>query len=222
MNRILGLLTLTLASASVAQAQSSIGDESAGASLLGFYPTAALAGGVSGEATLLCERTEHGALVACRVGEEQPSGQGFGAAALALAAKSADGCGPLPPTARVSRPIRFTFRASPAAISPDPRQTGWILNLPEWKRTPASDQFLHIYPERAAHDHVEGQAVIQCVVGADGRMSECQAIAESRHDYGFGKAALALTPLFVVGAHTCGGHFAGGTIDILINFQLPS
>src|SRR5580658_4374393 len=61
--------------------------------VLGFYPQAALAAGVGGEATLLCARTEHGALVDCKLREEQPTGQGFGAAALALAAQSVDGCG---------------------------------------------------------------------------------------------------------------------------------
>jgi TonB family protein len=191
-------------------------------SVLSYYPATALAAGTDGEATLLCGRTEHGALIDCQPGEEQPTGQGFAAAALALAAKSADGCGrPLPVTARFVQPIRFTFRASPGAIAPDPRRPGWIFALPSWRLLPGADEWHRFYPERAAHDRVEGQAVVQCVAAADGRMTGCEVSAESQHGYDFGKAALGLSALFAVDPKTCHGDVAGTTGIILIRFQLP-
>jgi TonB family protein len=143
-------------------------------------------------------------LVDSRAGEEQPLGQGFGAAALALAAKSVDGCGrPLPPAMRVMRPVRFTFRASPPAITPDPRQPGWILNVTVWRHVASGEQFARFYPERAALFQIGGEAVVQCAVDADGKLVDCQAIAESRHDFDFGKAALGLSPLFQVDRRAC-------------------
>jgi len=144
------------------------------------YPKDALAAGVGGAATLICERTEHGALAACRILDETPDGKGFGAAALALAGKSAEGCGSsLPPAARGPRPIRFTFTATSPAVVPDPRREGWILASPRWRRLPLAEHFLRFYPERAAHDRVEGEAIVQCVVGGDGRMKPCDATAEN-------------------------------------------
>jgi TonB family protein len=51
------------------------------------YPKAAAAANVEGRATIACRVTAEGALAGCAVTEESPPGQGFGEAALKLAAK---------------------------------------------------------------------------------------------------------------------------------------
>lgn len=192
------------------------------APIASFYPAAALAAGIGGEATLFCERTAGGALANCRLSEEQPVGQGFGAAALALASKSANGCGtPLPQGwSGTSHPIRFTFQPSPVAIEPDPRLPGWTLTKAVWRKTPTGDDFVRVYPKRALDENISGAAVVQCIAGPDGRLTKCQAIAESPAGFEFGKAALALSKLFAFDRTTCSGHFAGASIVIPIQFHV--
>jgi hypothetical protein len=221
--RLICLTLWVLAAATTAFADApSVETEASQLPVASFYPAAALAAGISGEATLLCERSANGALAACRISEEQPVGQGFGAAALALAAKSADGCGgSLSPGARTSRPIRFSFRAPPGTVEPDPRQPGWTLTTPAWRKVPEGHSFLRFYPEQAARNHVTGETAIQCIAATDGRMVQCQAIAETPAGFDFGKAALAISTLFAVSQATCGGHFAGASIVIPIRFQIP-
>lgn len=184
------------------------------------YSPTALTAGVGGEATLTCERTERGNLAGCRLLEETPIGQGFGAAALALASRSADGCGPpVPPSWRAARPIRFTFTASPTAIAPYALRPGWMVAAPKWRLLPNSEQFLRFYPERASRRRIQGKAVLQCLATADGRMSHCDVIAEDPVGYDFGKAAVQLSTLFGIDPAECDGHLAGATVLIPINFK---
>jgi len=69
------------------------------------YPRAALRAGVGGEATLRCTITPAGQLADCAVQDEDPPGQGFGPAALKLAAMVT--YAPIP--APMPHPIRFKF-----------------------------------------------------------------------------------------------------------------
>jgi TonB family protein len=45
------------------------------------------------------------------------------------------------------------------------------------------------YPERAMQRGVEGLAVLDCVIGADGKMQTCQVLHESPRGFDFGDAA---------------------------------
>src|ERR1022692_4290605 len=55
--------------------------------MLAFYPAAARAAGLEGAAVIHCVRNEHLALKGCALVSETPAGHGFGAAALAMAAR---------------------------------------------------------------------------------------------------------------------------------------
>jgi hypothetical protein len=185
-----------------------------------YYPKAALTDHQDGEATLMCGRSERGALQDCRLLEERPGGQGFGDAALALAAKSANGCGPpLPPSERVVRPIRFTFRASAADIEPDPRRSGWALTSPKWKERPS--RLARYDPPSPYEDLSEGEAVLQCVVGADGGLKDCGITQESPKKAGFAEVATKLSRRFVTDLHSCGRSVVGATVVIPIQFKAP-
>jgi len=52
-----------------------------------YYPRAAVAKGLSGRATISCKVNAQGLLVDCTVSNEEPAGEGFGAAALAIASE---------------------------------------------------------------------------------------------------------------------------------------
>src|SRR6185503_5853162 len=87
-----------------------------------YYPKAAAAANVEGQATIACRVTKEGTLSECRVAEESPPGQGFGEAALGLATlfkmrpmtrdgAPADG-------GKINIPIRFRLPRPPAAPEP--------------------------------------------------------------------------------------------------------
>ena len=82
-----------------------------------YYPKAAADAHIEGRATLHCRVTETGVLTDCTVTNEQPTDQGFGAAALNLAPKfkmrpmTKDGA-PVP-GGRINIPIRFQLPAEP-------------------------------------------------------------------------------------------------------------
>jgi protein TonB len=54
------------------------------------------------------------------------------------------------------------------------------------------------YPNRAAMDHVEGVAKVDCVVQTTGRLAGCVVISEAPQGYGFGAAAVKLTRFITV------------------------
>lgn len=48
------------------------------------------------------------------------------------------------------------------------------------------------YPERAQERNLNGEAVLDCAVGADNMLSSCQVVEEAPAGYGFGESALAM------------------------------
>ncbi|THD65043.1 TonB family protein [Phenylobacterium sp.] len=96
-----------------------------GADFAEFYPKAALASNTEGRATLHCNVVATGGLADCEVNGEAPLGQGFGDAALAMAAKfqmkpqTRDGA----PTSggEINIPIRF-IPSNPEPGQPAPPQ----------------------------------------------------------------------------------------------------
>jgi hypothetical protein len=186
------------------------------------YPAAAKAAGVDGQVILKCRRTEHSALTDCGLVVEGPTGLGFGAAALELAAKSADGCGPpLPPTARGPGDVRFSFHASSGAITPDVTRPGWLISHPHWVHLPSGDELTRYYPERAFRADVSGEATLQCIAAVDRHVSDCEVIQEGPEGGGFGVAALQLSPSFVIDPSTCDGQYVGSTVILPMRFNAP-
>jgi len=186
------------------------------------YPAAAEASGTDGQATLKCERTERSALADCGLVVETPAGQGFGVAALDLAARSADGCGPPVPLAqRAPRYIRLSFQAASRAITPDVTRPGWLIGSPNWARLPSANDFGRYYPEREMRVGVSGEVTLQCVAAANAHMSNCEVIHEAPESSGFGAAALQVSTFFVIDRSTCGGRYAGATLVLPIRFAVP-
>jgi TonB family protein len=193
--------------------------------LLAFYPAAARAQGLAGEATLACRRSPHGALVGCTLTTESPQGAGFGAAALALAAKSADNpsvyYGPQAQT--TAFPITFRFTPSAPYVTPDVFSSAWgrptIIVNPILLEAPTAKDMARFYPRAALRQRLGGRAVIQCVVGVDGALGQCTVTSEDPPDLGFGDAALNMAPSFRFRPMTRDGRPVGsGKINIPIRF----
>jgi len=145
-----------------------------------YYPAAARAAGVEGSATIRCSRDEHLALIRCTLVSETPTGQGFGAAALAMAARSPENpkvdLPALKSEASADTTLRFTLH--PAKVAPD------------------ITQIQAAYPVRALSDQVEGGAIIVCAVTRQGGLASCRVGREAPAGYGFGQAAVDLAPDF--------------------------
>lgn len=68
--------------------------------------------------------------------------------------------------------------------------------LSAWVKLPSAQDLTSVYPAKALHDGVEGQATLRCTTEADGRLADCSVGAESPPGYGFGAAALKLADKF--------------------------
>jgi TonB family protein len=163
-----------------------------------FYPAAARAAGVEGRAVIHCARTNHLQLKDCALVSETPAGQGFGAAALAMAA--ANQPNPLVDTAEPAlvapADITVSFRLRPPGIDPDLSVAAHVVTRPAILAVPTFEQVKSAYPVRALSDSVEGVAVIECRVTKAGALTACRPLGERPDGYGFGAAALDLAADF--------------------------
>jgi TonB family protein len=140
----------------------------------------AVAHGIGGRAVVHCHVEDSGALSGCRSIEETPPGEGFGAAALALAPK---------------------FRREPPGKS-DNRDVNYVVDWfradkdVEWLRRPTSHDLLAVYP-RAGKGR-DGWAMLDCVVTVRGALTDCIAESDWPDGAGFGAAAVSLSAQFVM------------------------
>lgn len=89
---------------------------------------------------------------------------------------------------------------------------------PVWMRRPSSQEMARYYPDRAQRMGVAGEAVVTCVVAADGSLDACVLESESPSDMGFGEAALKLATLFRL--QLAPGD-VGSKISLPIAFAIP-
>jgi hypothetical protein len=188
--------------------------------ILAYYPPAALAAHIGGSAVLNCGRSAQDQMIDCRLVSEKPEGQGFGAAALALAERSKVVVGlDLPPSHRGRRQEIFRFRPGPASIDPDVLTSPWLPQPPELASWPTGSQ-IEQAADRYAGKGAGARAEMLCRADSAGHLDPCVVIAETPKDYGYGKAALALAPLLRLRPITSEGiPIAGAQIDVQIPFS---
>lgn len=189
---------------------------------LAYYPAAARAAGLEGEAKLHCDRDARLGLRSCQLVSETPAGQGFGAAALALAALSPDNPKVDLPDAASHPPLDVTLRFSlhPPAITPDLTQMGHLVTQPSLLAKPTRAQIEAAYPVRAFSDGVDGAAVIDCLVTAKGALASCRLVDERPTGYGFGAAALDLAADYTLKPRLLDGEaIAGAEVQVPVRFQ---
>ena len=62
------------------------------------------------------------------------------------------------------------------------------------QRLPASEYFSSSYPANAMRRGLGGQAVLECAINRDGGLDRCEVVSETPAGWGFGDAALGLSP----------------------------
>jgi TonB family protein len=116
--------------------------------------------------------------------------------------------------------IAFQFK-DPAAIEPSPGLAG-IITRPDWIRTPTGADIVRVFPAQALRRGIDGMAVTSCKVAVNGTLTDCETLEEAPAGVGFGKAALALMPRFLMRPMTRDGQpVEGGTVRIPMRFVLP-
>lgn len=186
-----------------------------------FYPSAARTAGVEGQAVIRCGHDEHLAVRGCTLISETPAGQGFGAAALAMAAQAPDNPKVSLPQMLAQPPddITITFKLRPPRIDPDITIMGHTMVRPTIVTQPTTAQIQAAYPVRALSDQVEGAAAIDCLVMDDGKLARCQLAAEAPAGYGFGQATLDLASDFVMKPRLVDGEPSPGVVRVSVKFS---
>ncbi|MGZ5986561.1 MAG: TonB family protein, partial [Caulobacteraceae bacterium] len=97
----------------------------------------------------------------------------------------------------------------------------YVVGKPDWVEKPTGADLVSFYPKAAADAGKTGMAVIGCRVRADGRLRACKVRKQDPADYGFGEAALKMSPRFRMKAKDGDGRpTAGAAVVIPIKFAL--
>lgn len=93
----------------------------------------------------------------------------------------------------------------------------------DWARLPSARELGRVYPSRAAKENISGMATISCRVLTSGSVADCKVVAENPTGWGFGSAAKAMSPNFLMTKKSASGRSTiGSTIRIPIRFSLSA
>jgi len=166
-------------------------------------------------------RVANGALVACAQVVDTPTAFLEAASRAASAARLAPLDQGGQPTDGREIVVRITFPI-PVAIDPSPAPpTAIILTSAnvEWLERPDSARISLLYPVQAFRQGLSGQAILDCIVDAEGRLA-CLILSEEPAGQGFGEAAIRASRLFRMAPETRDGRrTAGGRVRIPIRFD---
>ncbi|MDO8410408.1 MAG: TonB family protein [Phenylobacterium sp.] len=90
---------------------------------------------------------------------------------------------------------------------------------PDWLRLPTRSQLMAVFPIKALDKGVGGEATIGCKVSLQGALFDCVVLSEDPADMGFGQAAIALTPQFLMTPAMKDGRPVVGGVRIPISFK---
>lgn len=92
---------------------------------------------------------------------------------------------------------------------------------PEWVKRPSLMDLQSVWPARALKEGYGGKATLSCTVTVQGALRACQVVEETPKGGGFGGAALALSPQFMMKPALKGGAPIEATVRIPIAFPTP-
>lgn len=181
------------------------------------YPRRAQGG--EGFAVAHCPVHGDGALGRCEVRKDAPHDQGFGEAAVALAARfHVDFAGvDIPRGRRIWVDIPFRF------LPPGSKDARTLIS-PVWVSGFNANQAVKLYPpEAAAKGVTTGLGVAHCTVRADGGLDDCRPRAGEPDGLGFSEAAVKLAGLLRMNPWSGDGRpVDGDEINLPIQFNLKS
>lgn len=117
-------------------------------------------------------------------------------------------------------PLRFLPLACALALAPL-SATEAADTQPTWLRKPTAADLMGVWPANALKKGVGGEAVITCEVTAQGALRACRVASETPAGGGFGSAAIALAPQFLMNPATRDGVPVASRVSIPINFEKP-
>ncbi len=91
----------------------------------------------------------------------------------------------------------------------------------DWLKGPTPEDLMTVWPHDAFKKGYGGKAVIACLVSLQGGLRECSVESESPAGAGFGSAAIALTPQFVMKPATRDGLPVVSAVRIPVIFPTP-
>lgn len=185
------------------------------------YPEKAAAEKVGGSATVKCSVDETGGLKACQTINEQPRGFGFARAARSLS--DSFEVAPFSPGSELKlqeADTQYMVTFDPQMLDGNARVTG----RPTWTALPSGASMAGAFPAAARTAGIAGGRVtMDCLVVEGGRVEDCSVLSEDPAGYGFGAAALSLTPGFRMSVWTMEGlPTVGGRITIPLRYQNPT
>jgi hypothetical protein len=151
---------------------------------LASFPPVALREHIGGEAAIKCSHDTSGVLTNCKVVWEYPQGQGFGAAALSLAARfqlNMNG-----PAARL-RDIELPFLYPSQGSEPPSRYSGFPQSMKGYAGLAPAGPY---WPERALRMGVGGSGTIDCHADDAGHLSGCRLVDDRPLSQNFAMAML--------------------------------
>jgi TonB family protein len=89
-----------------------------------------------------------------------------------------------------------------------------------WLRRPTPEMLREVFPSAALRKGRSGKAAISCIVTVQGILRNCTVLSEEPADLGFGGAALALAPQFLMKPALKGGAPVESTVRIPINWDM--
>jgi TonB family protein len=186
------------------------------------FPAKVLADKTGGRVTQRCTISATGALSSCDVVAIQPRGMGFDAAARTLIKAfrtdvTADGVD------LVRSKVDVTIDFDPALLDPAMQADGFEITGPQAVTTVTAKTIEAAFPAVARSAGLKtGRALVECLVGLDGRMKDCKVALQTPDQMGFGAAALGLAgQIRLVAWSQTGNTLAGGKMRLPFVFVLP-
>lgn len=91
----------------------------------------------------------------------------------------------------------------------------------DWLKKPTAENLMAVWPRQGLERGLGGRAKLTCIVTVQGALRDCKVVEESPPGIGFGAAALALTPQFLMRPAMKDGKPVQGEVSIPINFPSP-
>jgi len=109
----------------------------------------------------------------------------------------------------------LTFAGPAAAQEPAERPDV----LADWLRRPTPSQLMAVFPTKALEKGLDGEATISCKISPQGALFDCVVVSEEPAGIGFGQAAIALTPQFLMKPAMKDGQPVASRARIPISFK---